>query len=129
VTAVVETVRRTGRLTNEARELRTPAGRGLQAVESVVMTISGHAVNYRSASEIRRLHDSEHDRRMANARAMAVNLGLWDLVAEIDAGMQADHMEDSVAEHGDGLVERIHALARKLSGWVEKAAVYLRGGR
>ena len=34
-----------------------------------------------------------------------------------------------VIDHGDGLVASIHALARKLSGWIEKAAVLVRGGR
>ena len=127
---VPDTVRRrTGRRAHDEIEEATPTGRAIHRFEDAVWTINGRSVAYREGTTLRLLHDAEHDRNLEAAGRIVEACPSCRHTAGplIRAAQAADEREDAVALHGDGLVAAIHSVGRRVAGWLERAAVALRG--
>jgi hypothetical protein len=123
---VAHTAPRRGNPTYGEQEAASPTGRALHQLEGAHFTISTRALTYRSLAEIRQLHDTEHDRWLAIAE---MHLEAGDTASALDAvraAQAADALEDAAAVEGDGLVASIHAISRKVAGWIERSCVALR---
>lgn len=122
------------------REARTPTGRWLHRQEGGLFEISRCGVAYRdTVAPIRLQHDAAADEAIRRIEATGVALAAHPdplvsahgrrILGHCADYWRHDEREDAAALSGDALVAAIHAVSRRLAGWVEQACLAVRGKR
>lgn len=134
---IVADAPRRGRPSDEDREARTSTGRWLHRQEDALFTLNAIC----AASRERRLHWQRFDAMADDAIRDTESIGRalvqhpdplvrgfgFRIVANCQAYWQADAAEDAEVGLKDRAIDLSHAIGRKVCGWIERAAVAVRG--